>query len=128
MATGTHLLLLTGVDVGDRVNIIAKGAVLVYFEVETGSDQWKTLPFEILHYNGANYIDIACEVEEGMIRLHYLVRRAYVGATVPDLSSLVIPTYEFKYVVIEGTTLSTMQAGTADLSGPDCIMANATSP
>jgi len=109
-------------------NIIAKGAVLVYFEAETGSNQWKTLPFEILHYTGAYYIDIAYEVEEGMIRLHYYISRAYVGATLPDLASLVIPTYEFKYVVIEGTALSTMQAGMADLSEPDRITDNATSP
>jgi hypothetical protein len=109
-------------------DIIAKGAVLVFFEAETGSDQWTTLPFEILHYTLAYYIDIAYEVEEGIIRLHYFIRRAYIGATLPELSSLVIPTYNFKYVVIEGMAFSTLQAGGVNLSETDRIIEYTTLP
>lgn len=109
-------------------NIIANGAVLVYFEPETGSDQWTPLPFELLHYTRAYFINVVYEVQEGMIRLHYFLMRGYPGATVPELEALVIPTYDFKYLVIEGTALLTLQAGGVDLSDPDRIIEYATMP
>jgi hypothetical protein len=109
-------------------DIIAKGAVLVFFEPETGSEQWTTLPFELLHYTQAYYIDLAYEVEEGMIRLHYFIRQAYIGATLPALPSLVIPTYKFKYIVIEGMAFSTLQADGVNLSGTDHIIEYTMSP
>ncbi len=109
-------------------NIIANGAVLVYFEAETGSDQWTPLPFEFLHYTRAYFINVVYQVQEGMIRLHYFLMPATPGATVPELEALVIPTYDFKYVVIEGTTLLRLQAGGVNLSDPDRIIEYATMP
>jgi hypothetical protein len=100
-------------------DIIAKGAVLVYFEAEAGSDEWTTLPFEILHYTRAYFIDVVYEVQEGMIRLHYFLRPPTPGGALPDLATRVIPTYDFKYLVIEGTALLNLQAGGIDLSEPD---------
>jgi hypothetical protein len=109
-------------------DIIANGAVLMYIEAETGSDRWTTLPFEFLHYTREYFINIVYEVQEGMIRLHYFLMRAREGATLPDLAAHVIPAYEFKYVVIEGTALKTLQAGGVDLSHPDRIIEYATMP
>jgi hypothetical protein len=97
-------------------DIIAKGAVLVFFEAETGSDRWTALPFEFLHYTHVYFINIVYEVEEGMIRLHYFLMPASSGATTPNLATFVIPTYRFKYVVIKGTALSRLQAGMIDPS------------
>jgi hypothetical protein len=109
-------------------DIIENGAVLMYFEAEAGTDQWTTLPVEFLHYTGVYFINIVYEVQEGMIRLHYFLMRAYQGATLPDLATLVIPTYEFKYVVIEGTALLRLRADGVDLSQPDGIIEYATMP
>jgi hypothetical protein len=106
--------------------IIAKGAVMVYFEAETGSNQWTPLPFELLHYTRAFFINVVYEVQEGMIRLHYFLMSA--SAPAPDPATRVIPTYNFKYVVVEGTTLLTLQAGGVDLSEPDSVIEYATMP
>jgi hypothetical protein len=96
-------------------DIIAKGAVLVFFEPETGTDQWTSLPIEFMHYSRVYFINIVYEAQEGMIRLHYFLAPVTLGATLPDLASMVIPTYEFKYVVIEGTSLLTSRASGIDL-------------
>ncbi len=96
-------------------DIIAKGAVLVYFEAETGSDRWTALPYELLHYTRAYFINVVYEVQVGKIRLHYFLMPGPSGATVPDVATKVIPTYDFKYLVIEGTALLDLQAGGIDL-------------
>ncbi|UCF06093.1 MAG: hypothetical protein JSV33_03415 [bacterium] len=109
-------------------DIIANGAVLMYFEAETGSARWAPLPFELLHYTRAYFINVVYEVQEGMIRLHYFLMSAIPGVTPPDPATVVIPTYHFKYLVIEGTALLTLQAGGIDLSEPDRIIEYATRP
>ena len=109
-------------------DIIEIGAVLMYIEAETGTDRWTMLPIEFLHYTREYFINIAYEVQEGMIRLHYFLMWAREGATLPDLGAHVIPTYEFKYVVIEGTALLRLQADGVDLSQPDRIIEHVTMP
>jgi hypothetical protein len=59
---------------------------------------------------------------EGAIRLHFFNMLNSTGASFPDLPSYTIPTYAFKYTVIEGNVLETMTARGVDMSDHDQVM------
>lgn len=96
--------------------VLATGAILVSFEADPGSGSWVPLPFQ---YSGTSYdylVNIVHEVSEGTIRLHYFNMPTSSDATLPDLETLSIPTYTFKYTVIEGTDLQAMTEDGIDIS------------
>ncbi len=66
-------------------------------------------------------LPIVYEVTEGRIRLHYFYFPNVVGAIMPTLETAVIPTYTFKYMVIEGTVFEAMTAREIDVSDHDLI-------
>jgi hypothetical protein len=45
-----------------------------------------------------------------------------VGATLPSLQTAEIPTYTFKYILIEGTALETLLARDIDVSDHNAVM------
>ena len=59
---------------------------------------------------------------EGAILLHFFNTPNSEGATVPDLSTYTIPTYTFKYTVIEGNALEVMTARGVDISDHDQVI------
>jgi hypothetical protein len=102
--------------------IISAGAVLVFFEAYTGTGNWTPLPFQFVDA-GAGYIhNVVYEVMEGNIRLHYFYMQNSAGATLPDLATALIPTYTFKYVVIEGNALEAMTSREVDVRDLDQVM------
>ena len=103
-------------------DIISAGAVLVFFEAEPGSGNWTPLPFQFVDGTSAYIYNIVYEVMEGNIRLHYFNMRNSAGATLPDLHAVVIPTYTFKYTVIEGNALQAMTAREVDVTDHDQVM------
>lgn len=100
---------------------ISTGHVLVFFEAFPESGNWTPLPFQFLDFNGEFTYNIVYEVTEGRIRLHYFYFSNVVGATIPNLETAVIPTYAFKYMVIEGTAFEAMTAREIDVSDHDLI-------
>ncbi len=103
-------------------DIISAGVVLVFFEAYPGSGNWTPLPFQFVEGNREYIYNIVYEVMEGMVRLHYFNMPNSPGLLLPDLSTVVIPTYTFKYTVIEGTVLQAMQAREVDVSDHDQVM------
>jgi hypothetical protein len=103
-------------------DIISAGVVLVFFEAYPGTGNWTPLPFQFVALNREYIYNIVYEVMEGMVRLHYFNMPNIAGELLPDLSTVVIPTYTFKYTVIEGTALQAMQAREVDVSDHDQVM------
>ncbi len=103
-------------------DIIANGAVLVSFEASSGSGNWTPLPFQFVERNAEYIICIVNEVSEGVVRLHYFYMMNSVGGTAPILDTVVIPTYTFKYTVIEGNALQAMAAREIDVTDYGQVM------
>ncbi len=103
-------------------DIIATGAVLVFFEALPGTGNWTPLPFQFVEFSSTYIYNVVYEVTEGMVRLHYFNMLNSPGVTPPDLQTIVIPTYTFKYTVIEGTALQAMAVREVDLSDHDQVM------
>jgi len=105
-------------------DIISAGAVLVFFEAYPSSGAWTPLPLQFVNGGQSFIYNIVYEVAEGNIRLHYFYMANDVGATLPNLQAASIPTYTFKYVVIEGNALDAMTALEVDFSDHDQVMEN----
>ena len=103
-------------------DIIANGAVLVSFEARPGFGNWTPLPFQFVDFSAAYIFNVVYEVSEGMVRLHFFYMLNYLGAATPDLETAAIPTYTFKYTVIEGTALEAMAAFEVDVTDHDQVM------
>ena len=113
---------------GITPDIISAGAVLVFFEARPGSGNWTPLPFQFVDGGGQYIYNIVYEVMEGMVRLHFFNMLNSTGATTPDLQTYQIPTYTFKYTVIEGNALEAMAAREVDLADHDRVMEYLTLP
>ena len=109
-------------------DIISTGVVLVFFEALPGSGNWTPLPFQFVEPGGAYIHNIVHEVSEGLVRLHYFNMFNSAGATLPDLQAVSIPTYTFKYTVIEGNALQAMAAREIDVTDHDQVMEYLASP
>ncbi len=115
---------------GDELSpdIISTGLVLVFFEADPGSGTWTPLPFQYVTFGSEYAYNIVYDVMDGMIRLHYFYTRNDLSGTIPDLEMAVIPTYTFKYMVIEGTALAAILAREVDVSDHDRITEYLMSP
>jgi hypothetical protein len=102
--------------------ILSSGVVIVTFIANNDSSNWSPLPLKFLTMSQQYFINITYEVSEGNIRLHYFYIPNAVGATLPDLSAAVLPTYTFKYTVIGGNTVEAMAAACVDVSDQDAVM------
>jgi len=109
-------------------DIISTGLVLVFFEAHPGSGNWTPLPFQYVSFGAAYAYNLVYDVMEGMIRLHYFYSLNDLSGTIPDLQNAVIPTFTFKYMVIEGTALEAMLAREVDVSDHDRITEYLMSP
>lgn len=93
--------------------ILASGAVLVYLRTPstpTGPlDHWTLLPFHQGGFGGGYLVSIKAAVRPGEIRIGY-VHESTGPAAPPDVYSASLPTYEFRWVVIEGMTANALGA------------------
>jgi hypothetical protein len=101
-------------------DFISTGLVLVFLEAYPGSGNWTPLPFRFIADAQYSY-NIVYEVSEGLIRLHYFYSLNDLSGSLPDLQNAEIPTYTFKYIVIEGAALEAMLASGVDVSDHDRI-------
>jgi hypothetical protein len=102
--------------------IISAGVVLVSFEARPASGIWTPLPSQFVDRTSQYIFNIVYEVMEGAIRLHFFNMRNSSGVPFPDLSLHTIPTYTFKYTVIEGNVLEELTARRVDMSDHDQVM------
>ncbi len=100
-------------------SILTSGMVLVYFQPTTNATAWASLPYSFQGFS--NFYHFQYEVSAGKIRLHYYWT-ALPGSTIPTgLSTFTLPTYTFKYVVVEGTAIAPMLAARTNMSDPGAV-------
>ncbi|PSL48104.1 hypothetical protein CLV51_102966 [Chitinophaga niastensis] len=88
--------------------IFNTGTVLVYLKtpVSLGSTAtvWSPLPYDIRGFNAGYLTSFKFNYEAGKLRIYYMIVQTDAAAVnVPDVTVAVIPSYDYKYVVIAGT-------------------------
>jgi hypothetical protein len=90
------------------------GAVLVYLKVPSSGSgaatHWTLLPFHQGGFGGGYLVSIKAASAPGEIRLGYLHERTDTSVATPTSYSATLPTYEFKYVGIAGTSAAMLAA------------------
>lgn len=103
-------------------DIMATGAVLVFFQPYPSEGVWSPLPYYFNSgYAGFSYCYVY-QAMEGNIRLHHFYMPNDTNPTIPDLSAAVIPTFPFKYMIIGGEALQTADDKGIDLANHDDIV------
>jgi hypothetical protein len=93
--------------------IIANGAVLVFMEPDVGSGRWVPLNYSFTSFGGTYMLNFVYEATEGLLRLHFYMT-PNTGAN-PSTQTWQLPTFAFRYVVIAGTALQSIQSGEVDV-------------
>lgn len=105
-------------------SILSTGAVLVYLRIPTTSigaaDHWTLLPFHQGGFNGGYLVSIKAAVRVGEIRIGY-VHESTATTAPPDVYALTLPSYEFRWVAIEGLPTTTLNNSIA-LEDPDALI------
>ncbi|HEX6944394.1 MAG TPA: hypothetical protein VF128_15805 [Gemmatimonadaceae bacterium] len=87
-------------------DILANGVVLVYLRIPStpvgAADQWTLLPFHQGGFGGGYLVSIKAGVKAGEIRIGYS-HETTGPTTAPNVYTATLPTYEFRWVAIEGT-------------------------
>ena len=102
--------------------IVNSGAVFVYLKTPTtavgAADQWTLLPFHQGGFGGGFLVSIKAAVRAGEIRIGY--SHESTGATAPpNVYNMTLPTYEFRWVAIQGTTAA---LGAIAVNSPDRLI------
>ena len=89
-------------------DIFNTGTVLVYLKTPVSlsatATVWTPLPYDVRGYNVGYITNFRFNYEAGKLRVYYMfVQTDAASATVPDIYTAVIPSYDYKYVVIPGT-------------------------
>lgn len=86
--------------------IFKSGTVLVYIKTPTNvgqtATQYTMLPYSIRSMNVGYIIRISCAFEAGKLNIYYYYEQTDTRAPVPNISTAVLPTYSFRYVIIPG--------------------------
>lgn len=100
-------------------SIFSTGTVLVYLKVPEGlsteATQWSPLPFMLRAFSVGYFNSIKYAYDVGVIHIAYLFEASDSDASVPSVHNEIVPDYEFKYVVIEGTLVSQVTAAGVNL-------------
>lgn len=89
-------------------DVFNTGTVLVYLKTPVSlsptATVWTPLPYDIRNSNVGYFTSFRFNYEAGKLRVYYMfVQTDAALATVPDIYTAVIPSYDYKYVVIPGT-------------------------
>ena len=105
--------------------IVSNGAVFVYLRTPTtptgAADHWTLLPFHQGGFGGGYLVSIKAAVRAGEIRIGY-AHETTGATTAPDVYAVTLPTYEFKWVAIEGTTSTAF--GSFAATSPEALIAS----
>ena len=101
-------------DAAITQDIIDNGVVLVYIKTPNslGSDQytWTPLPMNYLNFGNAYYTVWQIKVGLGYIDVHVFFE-ANGGGQIPEISTTIISTRTFKYVIMSGYEADAFKAG-----------------
>ena len=95
-------------------SILNTGEVMVFFtpNLSNNTNQWSPLPYDFTDGSGNFHYYTAFETNVGTVRLHYFFIQTNGAATIPTLSTYLIPSYKCKIVAVSGTISTGMkQAG-----------------
>ena len=88
---------------GITSELVDNGAVLIYLRVPStptgASNQWTLLPFHQGGFGGGYLVSIKAAVSAGQVRIGY-AHETTGNTTAPDVYSIIMPTYEFRWVGI----------------------------
>lgn len=107
-------------------DVFNTGTVLVYLKTPGtfGGDNtsWSPLPYDIRGYDLGYLTSIKFNYEAGKLRVYYLIVQtdAVPTKTVPSVSTITIPSYDYKYVIIPGTAAVRASSG-VDLSDYNAV-------
>ena len=86
-------------------DILQNGAVFVYMRTPStptgAADHWTLLPFHQGGFGGGYLVSIKAAVRAGEIRIGY-AHETTGATTAPDVYAVTLPTYEFRWVAIDG--------------------------
>ena len=86
--------------------IFSSGTVLTYIKVPNGlysTVEYASLPFTFELGSAGYSARLASTYEPGKLRIYYFYNQPVSGGTTPpNLASVIVPTYLFKYVIIPG--------------------------
>lgn len=106
---------------GITADVFNTGTVLVYLKtpvnLNTTATVWTPLPYDIRGFNVGYYTAIKFNYESGKLRIYYMYVQtdSAPAQAVPSISTAVIPSYDYKYVIIPGTAAARAGSG-VDLS------------
>jgi hypothetical protein len=104
--------------------ILTNGAVFVYLRTPStpvgALDHWTLLPFHQGGFGGGYLVSIKSAVRAGEIRIGY-AHETTGPTTAPDVYAVTLPTYEFRWVAIQGTVAGTVNASVV-AAGPDAFI------
>lgn len=89
-------------------DVFRNGTVLMYMKIPAGSalnpDSWVPLPHFVYGHNQGYLIVTHYTYKTAMVQVYYMYQRTDNASnpTVPDVNTAVVPTQEYKYVVIAG--------------------------
>lgn len=89
-------------------DVFRNGTVLLYMKIPAGfatlPDSWVPLPHSVSGHNQGYLIITHYSYKTAMVQVYYMYQRTdnASNATVPDVTAAVVPTQEYKYVVIAG--------------------------
>ncbi|HEY9262093.1 collagen-like protein, partial [Chitinophaga sp.] len=88
-------------------DVFNTGTVMVYLKTPVNlsatATVWTPLPYDIRNFNVGYLTSFKFNYEAGKLRIYYMFVQTDGSATVPDIYNAVIPSYDYKYVVIPGT-------------------------
>jgi hypothetical protein len=120
-ATGRQARAATIVDSSITRGIVDSGTVLVYFRPSLiGSDSsWEQLPVSMLSFGDTYWYKFASRIGIASVKIYYWHESNTTGTAPPAVTSVVVPTRPFKYIVISGSSLTLMKARGVNVSNFD---------
>jgi hypothetical protein len=102
-------------------SVLDNGAVFVYLRTPTTptgpADHWTLLPFHQGGFGGGYLVSIKAAVRAGEIRIGYAHESTDATAP-PSVYGVTLPTYEFRWVAIQGSVAGSLGTLTSVLASP----------
>ena len=104
-------------------SILNTGQVMVYFTPNTSNNtnQWAPLPYQFTDGSGNFNYEFAFETNVGTVRLHFFFVQLVASATIPTLSTYILPAYKFKIVAISGTISTGLKNAHVDVNDYNAV-------
>jgi hypothetical protein len=107
--------------------IMDSGAVLLYIAnpvgLTTDSIQWTPMPYSYSPFEGDYLVRFDFGAATGTINVAYMFQPTDAASAPPPIFGSVVPTQEFKYVAIAGTTAAALSAAHVNLANYAQVMA-----